>query len=572
MPGACRRTNATAPASDEQHDRHGDEHPAAANAADRDSASGVMLARPSLARRPAARSARRSPRWTSRRRRSCSSACARCPPRAPLLDRLADAPACTWSAARYATCCSADSRSSSISSSRATPPRSPRGSAAGVRVHDRFGTATVSARRLHLRHRPRPHARPTRTPARCPDVSRRAADRGSAAARLHRQRARDRARRPERRATLHAAPGRARGSRARGRLRVLHDAASSTIRPGCCGSPATRAGSGFEVEPQTRELAGRGVDGGALATVSGPRIGAELRLLAREPDPVGALDGARASSGSTRAIHPGFGLDDPELARGARSSCCPPTAAATCSRSRSRPRTCRPPSSRGLLDTAGVRGRGRDSDRRRGDAAPSASPSAGARASGRPRSPPRSAGAGPELVALAGALGPERAAREWLERLRHVRLEIDGDDLLAAGVPEGPAVGRGLRRRSRRSSTARVAAARPSSPGPAGGAGQRIACSRMLAAPNALRWDGDARPLRGLLPHAHRPATGVGIWIRYTMLAPLEPRRAGDVRAVVPGHGSAAGDAHDRAQGDVPDRPSCAPRPIRSSCGSATRR
>jgi tRNA nucleotidyltransferase (CCA-adding enzyme) len=55
------------------------------------------------------------------------------------------------------------------------------------------------------------------------------------------------------------------------------------------------------------------------------------------------------------------------------------------------------------------------------------------------------AGAPPELVALAGALGPERQAREWLEHLRHVRLSIDGRDLLAAGVPEGPAIGRGLR-------------------------------------------------------------------------------------------------------------------------------
>jgi len=48
-------------------------------------------------------------------------------------------------------------------------------------------------------------------------------------------------------------------------------------------------------------------------------------------------------------------------------------------------------------------------------------------------------------VALAGALGPERQAREWLEDLSHVRLTIDGRDLLAAGVPEGPAIGRGLR-------------------------------------------------------------------------------------------------------------------------------
>jgi tRNA nucleotidyltransferase (CCA-adding enzyme) len=37
---------------------------------------------------------------------------------------------------------------------------------------------------------------------------------------------------------------------------------------------------------------------------------------------------------------------------------------------------------------------------------------------------------------------------EWLDRYvsewRHVRLEIDGRDLLAAGIEEGPEVGRGL--------------------------------------------------------------------------------------------------------------------------------
>jgi tRNA nucleotidyltransferase (CCA-adding enzyme) len=50
-----------------------------------------------------------------------------------------------------------------------------------------------------------------------------------------------------------------------------------------------------------------------------------------------------------------------------------------------------------------------------------------------------------ELVALAGALGPAEQARSWLERLRHVRLEIDGSDLLDAGVAEGPAIGTALR-------------------------------------------------------------------------------------------------------------------------------
>ncbi|MGI8511877.1 MAG: hypothetical protein ACR2NH_04535, partial [Solirubrobacteraceae bacterium] len=41
-------------------------------------------------------------------------------------------------------------------------------------------------------------------------------------------------------------------------------------------------------------------------------------------------------------------------------------------------------------------------------------------------------------------LGPEPAARTWLDELRHIRLEIGGEDLIGAGVPEGPDVGRGL--------------------------------------------------------------------------------------------------------------------------------
>ena len=49
----------------------------------------------------------------------------------------------------------------------------------------------------------------------------------------------------------------------------------------------------------------------------------------------------------------------------------------------------------------------------------------------------------PETVALAGGLGAREAARKWLEEVRGVRLAIDGDDLVAAGL-SGPAVGRAL--------------------------------------------------------------------------------------------------------------------------------
>jgi tRNA nucleotidyltransferase (CCA-adding enzyme) len=49
----------------------------------------------------------------------------------------------------------------------------------------------------------------------------------------------------------------------------------------------------------------------------------------------------------------------------------------------------------------------------------------------------------PVELALARAMGAEWIDRYLLEWGR-VELEIDGDDLLAAGVPQGPAVGRGL--------------------------------------------------------------------------------------------------------------------------------
>jgi tRNA nucleotidyltransferase (CCA-adding enzyme) len=50
----------------------------------------------------------------------------------------------------------------------------------------------------------------------------------------------------------------------------------------------------------------------------------------------------------------------------------------------------------------------------------------------------------PEAVAVAGAAGDAAAAARWLGELRHRRLAITGDDLVAAGL-RGPAVGAGLR-------------------------------------------------------------------------------------------------------------------------------
>jgi tRNA nucleotidyltransferase (CCA-adding enzyme) len=56
-----------------------------------------------------------------------------------------------------------------------------------------------------------------------------------------------------------------------------------------------------------------------------------------------------------------------------------------------------------------------------------------------------------EALALALALrAPSEAVLRWVTDLRGVGLEISGDDLLAEGVPEGPAVGRALEETLRR--------------------------------------------------------------------------------------------------------------------------
>lgn len=226
------------------------------------------------------------------------------------------------------------------------------------------------------------------------------------------------------------------------RLRVLHDRSFVDDPTRLLRLARYRARLGFEIEPGTLALVGAAVAGEALRTVSGPRIGNELRLLAREQDPVAAFRVLR-ELGLDSAINPGFGIGEEGLADRA-SSLLPADghpdrlALAVASRRLTAPEL------RELLQSLGF-----EATEREVIVAAATGASALAReleAATRRSEIARAAfGAPPELVALAGALGGEGAAREWLECLRHVELEIDGRDLLAAGVPEGPAVGRGLR-------------------------------------------------------------------------------------------------------------------------------
>jgi tRNA nucleotidyltransferase (CCA-adding enzyme) len=308
-----------------------------------------------------------------------------------------------------------------------------------VKLHDRFGTSTVSLNGFAYdiaRARRETYA----SPGALPDV-----EPAALAEDLHRRdftvNALAVALAGERAGELTAVPHALDDLEAR-RLRVLHDG-SFIDDPTRLWRLARYAGRlDFAVEPHTRALADAAIEGGALGTVSGSRLGAEVRLLAREDDPVRALVAVR-ELGLDRALHPGFGLTEETLARRALALLPPdgrPDRLVLAIASRGVPAGELP----GLLDRLAFEAEDRDvisaaathaADLARALAA-TESPSAIATAA---------AGAPPEEVALAGALGPDTQAREWLERLRHVRLSIDGSDLLAAGVPQGPEVGRGLR-------------------------------------------------------------------------------------------------------------------------------
>jgi tRNA nucleotidyltransferase (CCA-adding enzyme) len=228
---------------------------------------------------------------------------------------------------------------------------------------------------------------------------------------------------------------------AAGRLRVLHD--------GSFRDDATRllrlaryAGRlGFAVEEHTGDLARAAVADGAPATVSGERMGAELRLLAREPQPA-ALEALDALGDLGRdLLGPTFAAR-PALVEAA-VRCCPPEARADLA-----------------ALAAVVSGAEREplAARLRALAFPAAEASAVVAAATVGRlAPALEAATGPsevdavlrreplEAAAVAAALGlgPPGAVAAWLAEGRHRRLAISGHDLVAAGL-RGPAVGAAL--------------------------------------------------------------------------------------------------------------------------------
>jgi tRNA nucleotidyltransferase (CCA-adding enzyme) len=308
-----------------------------------------------------------------------------------------------------------------------------------VMLHDRFGTSTVRLEeftydiaRARSETYPRPGALPEVSPASLEkDLERRDFTVNAIAIALG----------GERPGGVRAFPGALEDLEGR-RLRVLHDGSFIDDPTRLLRLARYHSRLGFEIEQETLALVREALDGDALTTVSGPRIGNELRLLARERDPVAALRALR-ELGLDHAIEPRFRLKDDELA-GRAIELLPADGRRDLLALALASQRFGAEDLRQLLDRLGFHADEREviaaaatrSQTLADELAEATRPSEVAAAA---------FGASPELVALAGALGAAGAAREWLEQLRHAKLEIDGRDLLQAGVPEGPALGVGLR-------------------------------------------------------------------------------------------------------------------------------
>lgn len=235
---------------------------------------------------------------------------------------------------------------------------------------------------------------------------------------------------------LRAPPGALDDLRA-GRLSVFHPRSFQDDPTRLLRLARLAARLGLGPEPETDRLAREAVVNDALATVSGKRVGTELRLVAREPRPVEALE-AMEALGLIAALHPGLELDAAVLERAlALRPGDPNVVVASLARGLERHDL------RSWLDRLSFEARDREAIVAAALDAPAlAHRLAQAR---RPSQIADAARPAPEAaVALAGALGAGEQAGRWLDELQYVRLQISGGDVVAAGVPEGPAVGRAL--------------------------------------------------------------------------------------------------------------------------------
>ncbi|HEX5925165.1 MAG TPA: hypothetical protein VFY45_15140 [Baekduia sp.] len=206
-----------------------------------------------------------------------------------------------------------------------------------------------------------------------------------------------------------------------GRLRIMHAASFRDDPTRLWRLVRYAVRLGFVPEPATDRLAVEAVQRGALETVSGDRLGAELRLALVEPDPLAALHAAQ-----NLGLVEGLTLDPAFVAQALALL---------------------PPALRPDLtilgavipDGAWARPFGFTAiEQRILERCAALEPIVAARPSAVVAA---LRGEPVEAVAVAGARGDAETAMRFLTQWRHVALEIDGHDLIAAGIPEGPELG-----------------------------------------------------------------------------------------------------------------------------------
>ena len=233
-----------------------------------------------------------------------------------------------------------------------------------------------------------------------------------------------------------------------GVVRVLHERSFLDDPTRLLRAVRYAARLGFELDPETERLAREAVAADALSTVSGARVRDELMDLLREADTPSGIERMRDLE-IHAALHPE--LDpDPELvssaALGATAIGADRGVSALAALVESAPEEL----DLWLADLH-LQAEERDAASR----AARVGPRIAMALRGRDHSPSELRellGREPlEALALALALrAPQEVVRRWITELRGVGLEISGANLLAAGVPEGPAIGRALEETLRR--------------------------------------------------------------------------------------------------------------------------
>jgi tRNA nucleotidyltransferase (CCA-adding enzyme) len=233
-----------------------------------------------------------------------------------------------------------------------------------------------------------------------------------------------------------------------GLLRVLHDQSFRDDPTRLLRGVRFEARLGFSFDPDTEVLAREAVASEALATVSADRTGRELVKILEETEAPAAVRRLKELEIDT-ALHPALDPDPEQVASAALGAV---TLGAKRVTSALAAMVVGNPQELDLWVSAlPLEARDRDAVARAARVAPRLCTALREREHAPSELRALLGSEPPEALALALALGaPSEPVLRWATSLSAVGLEIGGDDLLQAGVPEGPAIGRALEETLRR--------------------------------------------------------------------------------------------------------------------------